>query len=103
MSAELAHPLQSRGRGLPNRAPDAFHTVKLVVHKMGDDSCLVALVVTDGGGHSTKDTRLGECWIRRCDETGTPHRPYRLLQLALEKLLAQPGARFLPDSREPRA
>lgn len=97
MSWERKHPLQARGRDLPNRGADYWQSCSLVVHKTGEKTCLVSLMVTDARGASVKDTRLGEAWIRSRDELGRPLPPYRLLQLALEILLAQPGARLLPD------
>jgi hypothetical protein len=103
MGWEKQHPLQTRGRELPNRGADHYQTVSLIVHKTGPTQCLVALVVTDGQGKRCKDTRLGECWIDRLDSVGSPLSPFRLLQSALEKLLAQPGERLLPEGTDTRA
>lgn len=103
MSWEKKHPLHIRGRDLPDRGADRYHTVSLIVHKLSEKQCLVSLVVTDSVGNKVKDTRLGECWIRVDDEMGVALPPYRLLQRALEKLLAQPGARLLPDGYDTSA
>jgi hypothetical protein len=97
MTHELKHPLQMRGRGTPSKGDGHFDTVRLVVHTTSENHCLVSLLVTDLRGGVSKDTRLGECWISKTDDVGRPRPPYRLLQAALEKLLAQPGARLLPE------
>lgn len=97
MSWERKHPLALRGRSLPDRGADHWQTVSLIVHRTSEGHSLVSMVVTDNRGNSCKDTRLGECWIPSYDDMGRQHAPYRLLQLALMKLLAQPGARLLPD------
>jgi hypothetical protein len=100
MTHELKHPLQTRGRGLPDRGADNFQTIKLLVHKTSEKTCLVSLVVTDAYGNKCKDTRLGECWILSHDEVGRRYPPYRLLVIALEQLLAQTGARLLPETTD---
>jgi len=100
MAWELTHPLAPRGRDLPNRAERPFDTVRLVVHRSGPDHFLVSLMVTDHQGNQVKDSRLGECWVPAVDHVGRPQQPYRLLQAALEVLLAQPGARLLPETTD---
>jgi len=97
MAWELKHPLALRGREIRNSGSAGFDTVRLVVHQTSEGHALVSMIVTDARGGTAKDTRLGECWIPSRDDLGRPHAPYRLLQLALMKLLAQPGARLLPD------
>jgi hypothetical protein len=103
MSEERKHPLQLRGRGVPNREPSDFHTVQLIVHKTSGTHCLVSLIVTGGRGRLLKDTRLGECWVPQKDNVGRDHSPFWLIALALEKLRTQPGARLLPEPTDSRA
>jgi hypothetical protein len=103
MSWELKHPLQARGRSLLNRGGNDFQTVRLVVHITSEKTALVSLLVTDGRGAECRDSRLGECWIATVDQVGRRHSPHRLLQAALEQLLAQPGARLLPADATPPA
>lgn len=103
MGWEIKHPLALRGRDQANRPEDPWETVRLVVHRTGEGQALVSMIVTDNRGHTAKDTRLGECWVDMYDQLGRRHPPYRLLQLALMKLLSQPGARLLPDPTDDRA
>lgn len=99
MSWEKKHPLQTRGRDLVDRPGSPYQTVTLIIHKTIDHQAIVSLVIQDNRGNRVKDTRLGEVFIRTVDDVGRPWTPYRLCQLALNRLLAQPNRELLPESR----
>jgi hypothetical protein len=70
MTHEIMNQLGLRRRSLPDRDGSRYQTLKIVVQRMGADSAIVSVVVTDVGGNRLQDTRLDLVRVSTVDETG---------------------------------
>ena len=86
MQHEILHAAAERRRQLPDRDASNFQQVRVVLDKVGVNTVLVSLLVTDVGRHRLQDTALGR-WkipLRRSD--GSWMAPKELLRLALQEM-----------------
>lgn len=86
MQHELLHAAAERRRQLPDRDASNFQQVRIVLDKVGVNTVLVSLLVTDVGRHRLQDTALGRWKIPLRDSAGRAHTPKALLRLALEAM-----------------
>ena len=86
MQHELLHAAAARRRELPDKDASNYQQVRLVLDKVGVNTVLVTLLVTDVGRHRLQDTALGRWKVPLRDSAGNRHQVRALLRMALDAM-----------------